>query len=208
MKWEEKRLTLVRDIGRMLVKTKAIRFGTFTLSSGRLSPYYIDLRIVPSFPDVFSLAVTAYKAVIQNLIGLDKVEAIGGVPTSGLTYASAVAYSVRKPLIYVREEKKAHGTAKKVEGLLKPGSTVVMLDDLVTTGTSLIKSTDTIRSEGGEVKDAVALIDRMERGKENLAEKGVRLHTITDIRELADLLCDMGIIDAQQNRSIKSQIKK
>ncbi|MFQ6135384.1 MAG: orotate phosphoribosyltransferase [Nitrososphaerales archaeon] len=208
MKWEEERLMLVRDLGRILVKTRAIQFGTFTLSSGKLSPYYIDLRIVPSFPDVFSKTVTAYMDAIKNLIGLDKVGAVGGVPTSGLTYATAVAYSIKKPLIYVREEKKTHGAAKKIEGVLKPGCNVVVLDDLITTGTSLIKTIDTIRSEGGEVDNVVVLIDRMEGGRERLAEKGVRLNTITDMRELADLLCDMEIIDSQQNRYIKSQIKK
>ncbi|MEE9585759.1 MAG: orotate phosphoribosyltransferase [Nitrososphaerales archaeon] len=208
MKWEEERMMLVRDLGRILVKTSAIQFGTFTLSSGKLSPYYIDLRIVPSFPDVFGKTVTAYIGAIKNLIGLDKVGAVGGVPTSGLTYATAVAYSMKKPLIYVREEKKTHGTAKKIEGVLKPGCNVVVLDDLITTGMSLIKTIDVIRSEGGEVDQAVVLIDRMEGGKEMLAEKGVRLNTITDMLELTDLLYDMEIIDSQQNRYIKSQIKK
>ncbi len=208
LKWEEERMMLVRDLGRILVKTSAIQFGTFTLSSGKLSPYYIDLRIVPSFPDVFGKTVTAYIGAIKNLIGLDKVGAVGGVPTSGLTYATAVAYSMKKPLIYVREEKKTHGTAKKIEGVLKPGCNVVVLDDLITTGMSLIKTIDVIRSEGGEVDQAVVLIDRMEGGKEMLAEKGVRLNTITDMLELTDLLYDMEIIDSQQNRYIKSQIKK
>ncbi len=208
MKWEEERMMLVRDLGRILVKMSAIQFGTFTLSSGKLSPYYIDLRIVPSFPDVFGKIVAAYIGAIKNLIGLDKVGAVGGVPTSGLTYATAVAYSMKKPLIYVREEKKTYGTAKKIEGVLQPGCNVVVLDDLITTGISLIKTIDVIRSEGGEVDQAVVLIDRMEGGREMLAEKGVRLNTITDMLELTDLLYDMEIIDSQQNRYIKSQIKK
>lgn len=208
MKWEEERLLLVRDLGRILTKTRAIQFGTFTLSSGKLSPYYIDLRIVPSFPDAFSKTVTAYIEAIKNLIGLEKVGAVGGVPTSGLTYATAVAYSIKKPLIYVREEEKTHGTAKKIEGILKPGCNVVVLDDLITTGTSLVKTIETIRHEGGEVENAVVLIDRLEGGRKRLAENGVRLSAVTDMMKLTNLLYDMGIIDAEQNKYIKSQIKK
>ncbi len=199
---------LARDLGRILIKTQALKFGTFTLSSGKLSPYYIDLRVIPSFPDVFSKTVNAYIDALKHLIGLDNVGAVGGVPTSGLTYATAVAYSTRKPLIYVREAKKTHGAEKKIEGVLKPGCKVVLLDDLITTGISLTRTIDIIRSEGGEVDNAVVLIDRMEGGKERLTAKGVRLDTITNMLELTDLLYDMDIIDSQQNRYIKSQMKK
>jgi orotate phosphoribosyltransferase len=208
LKWEEERRQLVRDLGRILVQTKAMQFGTFTLASGKLSSYYIDLRVVPSFPDVFAKAVTAYVDAITSIIGIKRVQAIGGVPTSGLTYATAVAYSLQKPLIYVRDQSKAHGTAKKIEGILRPGCEVVILDDLITSGNSLIKTIDTIRSEGGEVDQAVVLIDRLEGGREKLASKKVHLNAITDMLELTELLEQMDLIDSNQNLAVKSQLRE
>ncbi|MCL4436425.1 MAG: orotate phosphoribosyltransferase [Thaumarchaeota archaeon] len=208
MKWKEEREQVVRDLGRILVQTRAIQFGTFTLSSGKMSSYYVDLRIVPSYPDVFEKAVTAYIDAVKNLIGLEKVDAVAGVPTSGLTYATAVAYNLRKPLIYVRDEVKEYGTAKKIEGVMKPGAKVVILDDLITTGNSLIKTIDAIRSEGGEVDNAVVLIDRLEGGRERLAEKKVKLNPVTDMLELTNLLYDMDLINEDENAAVKSQIQQ
>ena len=207
MNWYEKRQLLVKDLGQILVGNGVVKFGTFTLSSGKISPYYIDLRLVPSFPEVFSKVITAYENSLKGLIGLDNVDAVGGVPTSGLTYAAVVAYNLKKPLIYVRKENKTYGTEKEVEGVLKPGYKIALIDDLITTGGSLVKTIDTLRQKGGEVDNVIVLIDRLEGGANLLAEKGIKLNAITNIGELADLLHEMEIIDSEQHRHIKSQIK-
>ena len=207
MNWYEKRQLLVKDLGQILVGNGVVKFGTFTLSSGKISPYYIDLRLVPSFPEVFSKVIAAYENSLKVLIGLDNVDAVGGVPTSGLTYAAVVAYNLKKPLIYVRKENKTYGTEKEVEGVLKPGYKIALIDDLITTGESLVKTIDTLRQKGVEVDNVIVLIDRLEGGANLLAEKGVKLNAITNIGELADLLHEMEIIDSEQHRHIKSQIK-
>ena len=207
MNWDEKRQLLVKDLGQILVVNGVVKFGTFTLSSGKISPYYIDLRLVPSFPEVFSKVIAAYENSLKVLIGLDNVDAVGGVPTSGLTYAAVVAYNLKKPLIYVRKENKTYGTEKEVEGVLKPGYKIALIDDLITTGGSLVKTIDTLRQKGVEVDNVIVLIDRLEGGANLLAEKGVKLNAITNIGELADLLHEMEIIDSEQHRHIKSQIK-
>ena len=207
MNWYEKRQLLVKDLGQILVGNGVVKFGTFTLSSGKISPYYIDLRLVPSFPEVFSKVIAAYENSLKVLIGLDNVDAVGGVPTSGLTYAAVVAYNLKKPLIYVRKENKTYGTEKEVEGVLKPGYKIALIDDLITTGGSLVKTIDTLRQKGVEVDNVIVLIDRLEGGANLLAEKGVKLNAITNIGELADLLHGMEIIDSEQYGHIKSQIK-
>ena len=207
MNWDAERQLLARDLGQILAEKGVVQFGNFTLSSGKTSPYYIDLRLVPSFPEVFAKVVTTYEHSLKTLIGLDNVGAVGGVPTSGLTYAAVVAHNLKKPLVYVREKNKAYGKGKKIEGVLKPGCKVALIDDLITTGGSLAQTIDALRQKGGEVDNAIVLIDRLEGGDALLAEKGVKLNAITNIRELADLIYGMDIIDSKQYEHIKSQIK-
>jgi len=207
LSWDERRFELIKELGRVLVKTGALQFGTFTLTSGKMSSYYIDLRIVPSLPEVFKRITDAFVEALKNMVGLEKIDAIGGIPTAGLTYATAVAYNLEKPLLYVRKEPREHGTQKRVEGLLRPGWRVLILDDLITTGGSILRAAEAIRSEGGIVEDALVLIDRMERGRERLLASNIQLKALTKITELADLLYDMNIIGKDQRKAIYGMVK-
>jgi len=207
MGWDQKRFRLVEELGKVLLKTGALRFGTFTLSSRRMSSYYIDLRIVPSFPEIFSKTVDVFVEALKNMVGTKNIDAIGGIPTAGLTFATAVAYDLKKPLIYVRKEARKHGALKKVEGLLQPGWRVTILDDLITTGNSILKTAKAIKSEGGIVENALVLIDRMEGGKERLATFQIKLKTLAKITEIADLLYDKDIIDIDQRMAIYNMVK-
>mgnify|MGYP001098179574 CR=1 FL=1 len=207
MSWENRRFELIKELGRVLVKTGALQFGTFTLTSGKMSSYYIDLRIVPSLPEVFKKITNAFVEALKSMIGLEKIDAIGGIPTAGLTYATAVAYNLEKPLLYVRKEPREHGTQKRVEGLLRPGWRVLILDDLITTGNSILRTAEAIRSEGGIVEDALVLIDRMEGGRDRLSTSNIQLKALANITELADLLYDMNIIGKDQRKAIYGMVK-
>ncbi|MCP8316735.1 MAG: orotate phosphoribosyltransferase, partial [archaeon] len=199
---------LIKELGRVLVKTGALQFGTFTLTSGKMSSYYIDLRIVPSLPEVFKKVTDAFVEALKKMVGLEKIDAIGGIPTAGLTYATAVAYNLEKPLLYVRKEPREHGTQKRVEGLLRPGWRVLILDDLITTGSSILRTAEAIRSDGGIVEDALVLIDRMEGGRERLSTSNIQLKALAKITELADLLYDMNIIGKDQRKAIYGMVKR
>lgn len=201
------RTRLVRDLSKVLLKMDAIQFGAFKLTSGRLSSYYINLRLVPSFPDVFREAVTCYLYTLRTRVGLTAFDAICGVATSGLTFAAAVAYNLSKPLLYVRREKKEHGLARRLEGIIQPGWRVLILDDLATTGESILTATDAVRSEGGKVENAVVLIDRKEGAEENLLDEGVKLHAFTDISELSNILFEAGLLDQEQIEAIRKQMR-
>ncbi|MBO3804339.1 MAG: orotate phosphoribosyltransferase, partial [Candidatus Brockarchaeota archaeon] len=137
---------------KMIVKTGALKFGVFELSSGAISPYYLDLRLIPSEPLSFASAVDMLE---EKLSRVGEFERIGAVPTAGIPYAGALSYKMKKPFLYVRKESKKHGTQKMVEGLLMPGDRVVLVDDLVTTGHSLVDASRAIRLEGGLVEHAV-----------------------------------------------------
>src|SRR5881398_801534 len=146
----------------MLVRTGALQFGMFTLSGGRISPYYLDLRVIPSFPDAFRTCSELLAKSAKSIEGIDK---IGGIPTGGLPWASVLAYTLSKPLVYVRKEVKHHGREKMVEGLLVPGDRVLLVDDVITTGHNILAALQTLRAEGGVIEDALVLVDREEGGR-------------------------------------------
>ncbi|MCS4537313.1 MAG: orotate phosphoribosyltransferase [Thaumarchaeota archaeon] len=203
--WAVERKDIVRNLGKVLVKSGALKFGAFTLASGKLSSYYIDLRIVPSLPSVFSQIVRAYTSLIKRNVRENRFDIVAGIPTAGLTYATAVAYELSKPLIYIRKEKKEYGAGKEVEGLLPPGAKVVIIDDVITTGGSLIAAINSVRRSGGTAEKAVVLIDRLEEGRKNLADVEVDLVSLTSIAEITDFLYDMNIIEDAQRNAIYAQ---
>jgi orotate phosphoribosyltransferase len=196
------------EIAKILHKIDALKFGIFKLTSGKASPYYIDLRIVPSFPDAYKQICDFYTDYILNQINLENFDRIAGVPLAGIPFASQIAYTLRKPFLYVRKTSRHHGRQRRVEGVLVSGDHVLLVDDLITTGLNLKKAADAIRAEGGIVDKAVALLDREEGGKEKLEKKGITVHTLLKISEVASALYEIGAIDEEDLKTILKQIKK
>ena len=189
----------------ILLRTGSLKFGTFKLTSGLLSPYYVDLRLIPSYPEAFQLTIDMYRSVVEPDL-VKRAQRLAGVPSAGIAYAAVVALNLNKPLLYVRKEQKEHGRERKVEGLLQPGDKVLVLDDVVTTGKSLLEATEAISAEGGIVDDAVVLLDRQQGAERNLQKKHVKLHAFTTMRRIADRLLDLGSIDEGQHKEILGQI--
>lgn len=207
MAWRAKR-KLVEELATVLVKIKAVQFGTFTLSSGKLSSYYVDLRAVPSYPGAYKVVVDAYDQLIRKGLGTKKFDAIAGIPTAGLAFSSPLALQLEKPMVYARKEEKQYGRERRIEGVIKPGWNVLVVDDLITTGRSVISAVEAIREEGGEVKDSVVLIDRLEGARTNLRKIGVSLHALTDILELSDILYSESMIGDDEMKAIVRQVGK
>lgn len=187
------------------MKTGATKFGLFKLSSGKLSPYYVDLRLVPSDPRGLRTVIRIYEKMVTSQIGASSLDRIAGVPTAGVPYASILAYTLAKPFLYVRREWKSHGGQRRVEGQLLPGERVVVIDDLVTTGKNILQAAEAIRAEGGQVEHVVVLIDRQEGGKEALANAGLKLHAFVTITQIARRLMQAGVIEDDQYQAIVAQ---
>lgn len=196
------------ELSRILHKIGAIRFGTFKLTSGRTSPYYIDLRVVPSFPDAFSEVCNIYVKLIEAELGVKSFDRIAGIPTAGIPFASVLAFRLRKPFLYIRPKAKLHGRERRIEGLLMPGDRVLLVDDLITTGLSLRRAAGAIRAEGGVVSDTLVLMDREEGGKERLKKDGITLRYLLTAREAAKKLLDLGAIEEDQFKTIMRQVRK
>ncbi len=201
----EKKLSTLINI---LFKIDALKFGVFKLSSGKASPYYVDLRVVPSFPDAYHEICDFYSESIKNQIGVKNFDRIAGIPLAGIPFASQIAYNLNKPFLYVRKGVRLHGRARRVEGVLSSGDKVLLVDDLVTTGLTLKKAADAIRAEGGVVTQAVAFLDREEGGAKRLEEKGIKLFALLKISQVAKDLYEMGAIEEESLKTILKQVKK
>jgi len=196
------------ELARILSRVGALKFGAFKLTSGEVSPYYLDLRIVPSFPDAFKRICDLYIALIKSDVGADGFDRIAGIPTAGISFASIASYSLEKPFLYVRSTERQHGRGRWVEGILLPGDRVLLMDDLITKGGSIVKSAEAVRAEGGVVTDAVVLLNREENGEANLAKSGIKLHYVLTTSELAQELCDMDAITEEQLDTILKRVKR
>jgi len=206
--WDNRRESLKEEICEILIRTGALKFGAFTLSGGKWSPYYVDLRIIPSFPEAFRRVGEVYVELAKNVVHDEEFLRVAGIPTAGVPFASLLAFFLSKPFLYVRKEVKTHGRERRVEGILHPGDSVLLVDDLVTSGGSLLEAADSIQSEGGVVKDALVLVDRQEGGDKALAKRGIKLHSLVEMSEAARILYDMGAINEEQLKEISRQIKK
>jgi orotate phosphoribosyltransferase len=203
----EQKEIMKTELCRILHKIGALKFGTFKLASGKISPYYIDLRIVPSFPDTFRKTCDLYTSLIKTTVGTENFDRIAGIPTAGMAFAAVLAYNFKKPFLYTRPKAKTHGRERRVEGILMPGNRVLIVDDLITTGKSLLQAVTAIRGEGGMVNDAVVLVNREEGGKQKLTSRKVILHYLLDASEAADKLYEVGSISEDQLGTIRKQAK-
>jgi len=201
-------MEFVKEFAIFLYKNNIIRFGNFTLASGKNSSYYVDLRLIPSYPHQFRKMIKNLQNLIVEKTGLDDFDCLASVPTGGLVVTSALAIEIVKPLIYVRSKPKEHGTTKSIEGKISAGMKVVMVDDVVTTGTSVLNGINQLKEAGLLVSDLYVIINRLEGGDKALSDIGVQTHQLTDILEITDILFQEKLIDKEIFEKIKNQVSR
>ena len=201
-------MEFVKEFAIFLYKNNIIRFGNFTLASGKNSSYYVDLRLIPSYPHQFRKMIKNLQNLIVEKTGLDDFDCLASVPTGGLVVTSALAIEIVKPLIYVRSKPKEYGTAKSIEGKTSAGMKVVMVDDVVTTGTSVLNGINQLKEAGLLVSDLYVIINRLEGGDKALSDIGVQTHQLTDILEITDILFQEKLIDKEIFEKIKNQVSR
>lgn len=165
-----------------------IKFGRFTLKSGIESPFYVDLRPLASDPKILKHLAN----YLLDMLPLDNFDLICGVPYAALPMATAMSLESYLPLIIKRKEAKAYGTKKLIEGLYQKGQNCLLVEDVITSGKSLLETIPEIENEGITVSDIVVVLDREQGGRQLLESKGYRVHTLFTISEVCQMLQEDG----------------
>ncbi len=173
----------VCELARKLYEVGAVLFGDFRLSSGGRSRVYIDLRRILSIPELYKPLVD----MLAELVSKYKPEVVVGVATGGIPWASMVAYKLGIGLAYVRRERKEYGTRSEVEGLVE-SKKVVVVDDVMTTGSSLNDSIKTLRERGAKPVSALVIVDRCQGGRYKLSQLGLTVEAVVNLPKLLNCL--------------------
>ena len=171
-----------------LLEAGCIKFGEFTLKSGLRSPIYIDLRQIITHPQLLAEIAQAYLPILSAL----RFSRIAGLPYAAIPIATAISLAGSYPMIYPRKEAKAYGTRAEIEGEYHAGETVVVIDDLATTGGSKFEAIEKLTGAGLVVKDVVVLVDRQSGAKESLEQAGYAMHSVLTIGQLLDVWAASG----------------
>jgi len=206
--WEEEKRFLMKQIGLLLVRNESIKFGDYTLTSGKKSPYYIDLRQTISSPITMDWISNSLVRIIINEIGKNRIDKILGVPTAGVPFATMVSQKFTLPLIYYRKARKEHGVRKKIEGSLERNDRVLIIDDLITTGDSVIEAADAVREQGGIANELVVLLDREQGGTERLRRSYVEPHILFRVSEAFAWLTEVGLLSQDEFEKIAKYIDR
>jgi len=183
-----------------MIRTECFRLGDFTLKSGKNSPFYIDMRRISSDASLLKRVASAYASLLGEL----KFDRIAGIPVAAMPFATALSLETGIPMIYPRMTMKAHGTGNRIEGAYQEGETVLLLDDLITTGKSKLEAIDILRDAGLKVQDLVVLLERGAQGRKDMSEAGIELHAYAQVEEFLGPCKDLGLIDdAEMNRLIQ-----
>ena len=182
MKYDDSALVLATH----LLQIKAVKLSPnqpFTWASGLHSPIYCDNRVTLSYPAVRTFIRQQFVEKITQNYG--KPDVIAGVATGGIAQGALVAQEMGLPFVYVRSEKKSHGMQNQIEGVIAPGQSVVVVEDLVSTGKSSLLAVDALREAGAEVKGMVAIFTyQMEIAQKNFEEKKCQLVTLSNYETL------------------------
>jgi len=187
-----------------LLQIKAIKLNNnkpFTWASGLKSPIYCDNRIALSYPKIRTYIRQQIVEAIEENFG--KADVIAGVATAGIPQAALVAAAMGLPLVYVRSSEKKHGMTNKIEGVINEGQSVIVIEDLISTGKSSLNAVDALRDAGANVKGMVAIFTYgLKKATENFKEKNCKLVTISDYENLVNLATENNYISNKDLNSL------
>ncbi|RAV19830.1 orotate phosphoribosyltransferase [Paenibacillus contaminans] len=191
---------LPQKIAEALLKIEAVALSPnepFTWTSGIKSPIYCDNRLTISYPEIRDLIAEGFAAMIREQA--PDAEVIAGIATGGIPHGAFVAQKLNLPMVYVRDKAKGHGKQNQIEGVLKPGQKVVLIEDLISTGGSSLKAALAVREAGGDVQRVLAIFTyQFKQAADAFAAENIPLDTLSNYSALLEVAADIGKIDAGQ----------
>ena len=191
-------------VAKALVDANVVKFGEFTLVSGLKTPIYVNLRVLPSYPESMEAVTEELVKAVKKI----KPDVVAGAETAGIPLSTAISLKTKIPMIYVRKRPKGYGMDKLIEGELKEGQKVVLVDDMATNAFSKLAFIDGIRQAGGIVNDVVIVLDREQGGADALAKENVKLHSLITLKELLSYMEEKELIDEGQHKEILDYLEK
>lgn len=192
-------MTLANDIARDLLKIKAVYLKPeepFTWASGIKSPIYTDNRVTLAYPETRTLIENGFVEKIRA--EFPDVEVIAGTATAGIPHGAIIADKMNLPFAYIRSKPKDHGAGNQIEGRVAPGQKMVVIEDLISTGGSVLDAIGAAKREGADVIGAAAIFTyELPKADNNFADAGVKLVTLSNYTELIHLAEQEGYINAE-----------
>ncbi|MBL6646778.1 MAG: orotate phosphoribosyltransferase [Flavobacteriaceae bacterium] len=189
-----------KKVAEFLLQINAIKLepkNPFTWASGWQSPIYCDNRIALSYPVVRNYLKEQMAKQIEDIYG--KPEVIAGVATGAIGLGALVAEQLNLPFVYIRPKPKSHGRQNQIEGRLEPNNTVVVIEDLISTGKSSLQAVDALRSSGAQVKGMLAVFSyNFAIAKDNFKESKVELNTLSNYDYLLEQALESGLITSAE----------
>jgi len=202
-------LNTTASIANALFNSGALKFGTFKLKSGQISPFYIDLSRLLSSPKDFQCIVKAVADEVENILSTRRIDKLASIELKGALILPSVAVKLNLPCLVVRKEAKEYGVTGRIAGgEVKKGEHILFIDDVVTDGKSKLEGVKPLLQDGAKIDTILVVIDREQCGKQNLEKLGFKLHAVTKLSELVENLADARKISEEQAKTILNYIRK
>ena len=197
-------MEIAEQVARILLEIRAVTLSPgkpYTYASGIRSPIYCDNRLLMSYPEKREKIIQCFLETIkQNRLGFD---VIGGIATAGIPHAAWLAEKLGVPMIYVRSEAKEHGKQNQIEGMLKKGQKVLMIEDLISTGGSSTTAIKAVQEAGAKVEACIAIFTyEMEKARNAFNEAECSLYPLSNFSTLVSVAGETGYVDAGQKEII------
>ena len=200
---------VINKVAGALYRSGCLKFGTFRIKSGALSPYYIDLARLLSTPkELCSIAEIAADTIGQIMIS-DKIDKLASIELKGALILPSIACKVDLPCVVVRKEDKAYGVTGRIAGAeVAQGENILFFDDVVSEGLSKLEGIKPLEELGAHVTHVMVVVDREQGGRENLEKLGYKVHALAKISEIVEALHQSRSISKEQADAVLGYVKK
>ena len=200
---------VINKVAGALFRSGCLKFGTFRIKSGALSPYYIDLaRLLAAPKELCSIAEIAADAIRQIMVS-DKLDKLASIELKGALILPSIACKVDLPCVVMRKEDKAYGVTGRIAGAeVAQGENILFFDDVISEGLSKLEGIKPLEELGAHVTHLMVVVDREQGGRENLEKLGYKIHALAKISEIVEALLQSRSISKEQADAVLGYVKK